>query len=236
MRSSTTSRATAPRCWSTGTTPAALNLHSWGETDAPGPDGHREFAERISTINGHEARAGVDLYPTSGSTTDWAIADLDSLGMTVETGGEDFLTDAGYDLIRRENMPALFELASLADRDPVAAARGPLAASPMVYDGVLHGWTTEQRSGGQAIAGAELTYDPRSRPGSGIGLTPSDGAWDQPDEGFELPLGRRRGPKDGLAYVRAQDADGNWGAPTAFWMRPPNPAPPTASTQSTSPS
>lgn len=213
-----------------------LNLHSWGETGAPGPDGHREFAERISKLNTYEARPGVGLYPTSGTTTDWAIADLGAVGLTIETGTEDFLTDAGYDLIRRENMPALFELASLAGRDPIAAARGPMVAGPGVYEPDAGGgrqlgaWITEARSGGQAIAGAELTYDPRSRPGTGIELPAADGAWDSPDEGVAFPLGRRRGPKDGLAYVRAQDADGNWGAPTAVWMRPPNPAPPTPST------
>ena len=123
-------------------------------------------------------------------------------------------------------MPVLFDAANIADA-PVRSSRGPAISPPSRWvdgkDAKLGAWAY---SAGQPIAGAELLYDASAKPGSGIPLVASDGAFDSEGEGVELDLGRRRGPKDGLVYVRAQHADGTWGALSAGWMRNPNPPAP----------
>jgi predicted deacylase len=209
-----------------------MNLHPWDETTEDGPTsaGQRDVAARISTINGYDAMRSAELYPTSGGTTGWAHGELGAASLTIETGGEDFLTDAGYDTIRRENMPALFELASIADR-PVESSRGPASGGPWIWPSeagtrVVGGWASDAKHGAKDIVAAELVYQATAEPGAGIALKPSDGKFDSPEEQFEVPLGNRRGPKDGLAYIRAKDADGNWGALAAAWMKEPKlPAP-----------
>lgn len=219
-----------------------LNLYSWGETEQSGPttEGQHAVAERISDSNGHEAKKSAALYPVSGGSTDWAHGSLGATALTIETGGEDFLTDAAYDEIRRENMPALFDLVQLAAEDPVATARGPIAVGPWSWKTdagrIVEAWATDTSTGAQAIKGAELVYRPGQKPGTGIPLKAADGSFDSPEEALQLPASGRRGPRDGIAYVRARDADGNWGALSAGWFRNPQPPAPAQEPGATPPS
>jgi predicted deacylase len=204
-----------------------LNLHVWGDTLAEGPTsaGQRDVAMRVSTRNGYTAQSSAALYPASGGSTDWAHGELGSTALTIETGESHAPDVASYEQVRRENMPALFDVALIGDR-PVQSSRGPRVGTAMLHGGLVQGWGFDDQSGGQAIVGAELVYGADAEPGTGIALAPQDGAFDSSNEAFELPFGRRRGPKDGLAYVRMQDADGNWGALAPFWTKPPSvPAP-----------
>lgn len=203
-----------------------LALYPWGETNAPGTtvDVDRDVAIRVASRNGYTAKAGAGLYPTSGTSVDWAHGALGVPALTIETGSLDYLTDRGYEKIRNQNMAVLWDLAAIADR-PGSASVGPDTWVAGVKRGVLTARIAQDRPDRQAIRGAELLFDPKAAPGTGIPLQPVDGAFDSPTEAASIPV-PADAPSDGLAYVRSVDANGNWGALRALWLTMPQlPAP-----------
>ncbi|NJL03855.1 MAG: hypothetical protein HC911_02845, partial [Chloroflexaceae bacterium] len=78
------------------TTGVIITLHSysdlilwpWGSSPAPAPnaDGLERLGRRMATLNGYTPAQSVYLYPTSGTTDDWAYAELGVPAYTYEIG------------------------------------------------------------------------------------------------------------------------------------------------------
>lgn len=205
-----------------------LALYPWGETPVPSGDTtvDRDVALRVAARNGFRVQSGALLYPTSGSSVDWAHGALGVPSLTLETGSLDYLTDRGYEKIRNRNMAVLWDLAAISD-SPARSSVGPDTWEAGVRRGVLRAAIVQERADSQAIRGAELLFDPMAAPGTGIALEPEDGAFNSAVETatLRLPAGA---PRTGLAYVHAVDDRGNWGALRAFWITTPLLPPPPA--------
>lgn len=209
---------------------AQVVLHPWGETTRSGSTsrGLRDLAQHVSRINGYAPMVSTKLYPTSGSAMDWVHGTLGGAALAVETGDQDFLTDPGYEAIRRENMPVLWGLAALADH-PKARARGPVTFEATRQGSQISAGAIEEWSGGQTIAGAELVLDPAARPGTGIPLESTDSAFDSSAEWIVGTVPKSVSSNSDLGYIRARDVRGNWGSLNAFWLRDPQPPAPVSS-------
>jgi hypothetical protein len=112
------------------------------------------------------------------------------------------------------NLPAFLYAARIA-RAPYQLVRGPspesVSAANTFPDTVnLQAQFNEQFNGGQIIAAAEYYLDtPPWRGGTGIPMSPSDGSFNTTIETATATVGPLSGRH--LVYVRARDANGNWG-------------------------
>ncbi len=201
-----------------------LNLYPWGDTKAKAPDhaGLKAVAEKFSTFNHYSPIQAVDLYPTTGTTDDFAYGKLGVPSWAVETGGTFHQTDKEFTQTLSENIPVLFHAAKIADK-PFERVMGPDIVDLFVDPGTgeVSFRATESTSGGQAIKGAELVIDTETPNGSGIKLEASDGEFNAVDEHVVGSIRNVNGLRLGdgrLVYVRAQDLDGNWGPLSAQWI------------------
>ncbi len=218
------------------TTGVFIDLHSTGDlvmwpwahnATIPPNDADLELiARKFASFNGHTPQQAIDLYPSSGSTRDYAYGALGIAGFTFEIG-QDFGTCGGFmppfgclnggagGNFWARNFPALIHAARLA-RTPYQLARGPvvdsLTSARATGPGVLNlrAEINEQLSGGQAISAAEYYIDvPPWRGGTPLAMTALDGGFNSVSEIAIATTSRLTGRH--LLFVRAQDANGNWG-------------------------
>jgi hypothetical protein len=108
-----------------------LVLYPWGYTydQLPQPDRtrHQQLAAVYADFTGYTDQQSVDLYPTSGDTTDWAYGALGITSFTVELSPGDFgdfyLPDEQIDDVQRANLPAMLYLLAQAGADSKTGAR-----------------------------------------------------------------------------------------------------------------
>jgi hypothetical protein len=225
-----------------------LVLYPWGDTKDPAPDvkGLTAVAQRFASYNGYQPEPGIDLYPTTGTSSDWAYGVAKVPGFTIETGSAFIEDDKAFAKNYAANAPVLDYSAQIA-ADPYKLAEGPVVSKLQwqadgtitgnVNDSVPWGSRTDKQGkqqflgAGQAIASVEATLDPRSAPGSGVALGAKDGKFDTPAE--DVVIGRAAlakllksvGATPGadarraLVYVRAKDVDGNWGPAQPQWLQ-----------------
>lgn len=206
-----------------------LNLYPWGDTREHTPDhaGFKAMAEKFSTYNHYSPIQAVDLYPTTGTTDDYAYGARGVAGMAVETGSSFHQDDREFAQTLRENLPALQYTVKVADA-PLSLVHGPDAFDVVVDPATrqLSARVSDANNGRNALAGAEVVLDPKAPAGSGLALRASDGAFDGTDETVTGDITRAPGfsPDAGdgaMVYVRGRDADGNWGPLTAQWLAGP---------------
>ncbi len=225
-----------------------LSLHSFGEliiypwdwTGSPAPNQAAlvTLGRKFGYYTGYAVcNTSNCLYAIDGSQTDYAYGQLGVATYTFELGTTFFQSCQSFESqVLGPNLDALRYAAKAAYR-PYGLPAGPevldVAVRPTrLYPGMPLRVTaraddTRYRSQGygvepsQAIVGARVTLD---RPGwieaeTAGTLEPADGAFDAPQE--ELvgwldttgwPPGRH------TLFVQAQDADGNWGVPTAVFV------------------
>lgn len=205
-----------------------LNLYPWGDTREKAPDfaGLDALARKFSTWNGYTPQQSISLYPTSGTSKDWAYGTHRIPAFTIETGRTFHQTDAEFERVWAENAPVMTYVAKVADA-PFERVLGPDVVDVRVTapgapgvapaKAMVRATVSDATSGGQPLAGAELVTDPFAAPGSGTALEAADGAFDTASEQVGGVVAARAGTKQ-LVYVRAQDADGNWGPLTAQWL------------------
>ena len=202
-----------------------LVLHPWGYTytGAPNEGVLAAIGQKFASYNGYLAEQSIDLYPTSGTTDDWAYGELGIAAFTFEVGPGDASPCAGFmppfscldadpsSTFWPRNLPAFLYAARIA-RAPYRLGLGPnvesLTASMSKPNEVqLHA----QISSSQAISTAEYYLDtPPWRGGIAHPLA-LDGSHQSASVRFAL-VGRH------MVYVRAQDANGNWGPASALWV------------------
>lgn len=217
-----------------------LVLYPWGWTTSPAPNSTQlqTLGRKFGFFNGHQVCNGpACLYATSGTTDDMTYGERGIASYTFEIGTAFFQSCSTFTSdILPKNLPAL-TYAFKAARRPYQSPSGPEAlnltvSATTVSAGTLvtlnatlndtrynsNGWGTEPT---QAIGAGRYTIDAPSWT-SGITLYPLsavDGAFNTNIENVRatintsgLTAGRH------TIFVEGQDANGNWGVPTAIFI------------------
>lgn len=219
-----------------------LTLHSysnlvlwpwgWTENAAPNSTELAMIGQKFASYNNFTPTQSTGLYPTSGTTDDWAYGELGVPAMTFEVGPESgscggffppftCLDGGSGGSFWPRNLPAFLHAARIA-RAPYQLAHGPTpetftatSQSGGLFD--LRAQLNELFNGGQAITAAEYYIDtPPWRGGTGIAMTALDGSFNSVNETAAATIGPVSGRH--LLFVRGRDALGNWGAVRAVFV------------------
>lgn len=226
-----------------------LDLHSygelvlwpWGFTSDPAPNATalQTLGRKFAYLNGYEPDQAIALYPTDGTTDDFAYGEMGLTAYTFEVGTSFFQDcNAFENSILPDNLPALLYAARVV-RTPYLTPAGPdalnVSVSPQVAvpgEAVVIAATIDDTRYNTAngaepiqnIAAAEYYVDvppwlmapaPMAHP-----MVAADGAFDQPVEDVEASIDASElGWGRHILFVRGQDSDGNWGAFSAVFVR-----------------
>ena len=217
-----------------------LVLWPWGFTASPAPNGTalQTLGRKFAYFNGYTPEQSYGLYPTDGTTDDFAYGELGLAAYTFEIGTAFFQSCSYFEnTIVPENIPALLYAAKVV-RTPYLTPSGPdalnltlssttvAAGEPISLTATINDTRYNNSEGTeptQNIAAAEYYVDvppwvttpaPAAYP-----MAPLDGAFNQPVENVRatidtssLSAGRH------IVFVRGQDAAGNWGAFSAAFF------------------
>ncbi len=209
---------------------------SWTDTqDAPNKTALQTLGRKFGYFNQYEVCSDC-LYNASGVTDDFTYGELGVASYTFELGTA-FFQDCDFfenDIIPK-NMPALI-YAFKAARRPYQNPSGPDALNVAVSADTVDAGATVTltatlddsrfHSGGhgdepvQNIQGARYAIDtPSWKGGVTHAMSAVDGAFDASSENVSASVATS-GLSDGrhIIFVEGQDADGNWGAPTAVFL------------------
>jgi len=211
-----------------------LVLWPWGYTDTLAPNAAELAAlgRKLATYNGYTPQQAVALYPTTGSTDDWAYGELGIASYTFEIGSslDGFYPPCSrYDALVEPNVRALLYAAKVS-RAPYLLPYGPDAldvTADVEWAGEAQMMTVgaqidDRYNGGRPISGAEAYVDiPPWEGGTPVPLVPSDGAYNSAVElvGGTFPLSSAISGRH-TVYVRGRDVDGAWGPVTAAFAQP----------------
>jgi len=222
-----------------------LDLHSyselvlwpWGFTNSAAPNGTalQTLGRKFAYFNNYTPDQSIGLYPTDGTSDDFAYGTLGVPAYTFELGTDFFQACATFEnTIVPDNLPALVYAAKAAQR-PYQSPAGPdvlnvTAAPTTAITGTLvtlnaSATDTRYKAGSgeptQNIAAARYTIDAPSWVTGVISypLSAADGAFNSSIELLTAQLnttsltsGRH------CVFIEAQDASGNWGVPTAAFI------------------
>jgi hypothetical protein len=214
-----------------------LVLWPWGFTSDPPPNasGLRTLGRKFSYFNEYTPEQSIYLYPTDGTTDDFAYGELGLAAYTIELGTSFFQNCPVFEnQIYPDNLSALL-YAAKAVRTPYLTPAGPdtlpVNLSPsIVFQGiptqVTARITDERYTGGEAtqnISAAEYYIDSppwitKTVP-IAFSMTPVDGAFDEKIEDVTASIdttGLQHGKH--IVFVRGQDAEGNWGIFSAAFL------------------
>jgi hypothetical protein len=222
---------------------SGLVLWPWGfsELTAPNATALQAFGRRMAWFNGYTPQAAVGLYPTDGTTDDFAYGDLGVAAYTFELGTAFFQDCASFESrIYPDNRGALL-YALRSARAPYRLPAGPdaldLRAEPdlaAIGDSVRLVATFDdqrQREGSfdasgpqppvQAVASANLFLGlpPWEAGAQAQAMLPADAAFNSSVEAAELSIdtaGLDAGAH--LFWVQGRDAAGNDGPPAAAFI------------------
>ncbi len=179
-----------------------------------------------------------DLYPTDGNTIDFAYGELGLAAFTFELGTFFFEECSQFEnSILPTNLEAL-RYAFKASRQPYLLPAGPevysieinpshslpgtIVSLTAVADDTRFN-TSNGAEAVQTIQAAEVYVDtpywitppaPTAYP-----MSPTDGTFDEPIEAITLSIDTTTWhPGRHTLFIRAQDAAGNWGTPTAIFL------------------
>ena len=104
-----------------------LVLWPWGDVSSAAPNGDalQTLGRRFAYFNGYEPQQSIELYPTDGTTLDWAYGELGVASYTFELGTTFFQSCSTFEnTILPDNMDALLYAAKVA-RTPYLTPGGP---------------------------------------------------------------------------------------------------------------
>ena len=215
-----------------------LVLWSWGHRNIPAPNGTAltTLGRKLAYFNDYYPQQSVGLYPTDGTTDDFAYGELGIPGLTFELGTSFFQSCNSFEsTVLPDNMAALL-MAAKASRAPYLIPAGPDVLTPVITSGVaapgdlvtVQATLTDSRYNNQN--GSEPTQNigegacyidipPWEDGATPIAMTALDGVFDQVSEQAVATF-NTAGLTDGrhILFVTGKDVDGNWGAPTAVFF------------------
>jgi len=223
-----------------------LVMWSWGFTSEVSPNGPalQALGRKMAYFNGYSPVQAVELYPTDGTTDDFAYGELGLAAYTFELGTSFFQDCATFEsTILPGNLPSLLYAARVA-RAPYRIPAGPdalsvtlskagvVAGEPVTIAATLDDTRYNNQEGvapTQTVVAAEYYIDvpPWVTATTSISypLAASDGAFDASVEAVAatldttgLSMGRH------MVFVRGRDADGNWGPFSAGFLYSLDPA------------
>ena len=167
--------------------------------------------KKMASFNRYKPQASIELYPTSG-TSQWAYEKHQIPSFVLETGTAFHQTDAQWEDNWKRNFPVMKYVASIA-HDWKKASLGPdISAVRVDGAGLISGVAVDAATGKPAVK-AELVLDATVAAGKGTAVAVNA------DGTFSLQTQQLApGSEKKLMYVRAQDADGNWGPLAPLWQ------------------
>lgn len=212
-----------------------LVLWPWGFTSslAPNSSALQTLGRKFAYFNSYTPEQSIYLYPTDGTTDDFAYGRLGLPAYTIELGTAFFQDCNSFrNIIVPDNIQALL-YAAKASQAPYQIPSGPdafdvqmLPSSAALGDSILVQATLDDRlvAGGeptQNISAAEYSIDqpPWINGTPTYPLQAADGAFDARFESVQATLdtsGLTHGKH--TLYVRGRDASGNWGPVSAFFF------------------
>ncbi|MCP2262043.1 Zinc carboxypeptidase [Streptoalloteichus tenebrarius] len=218
-----------------------LVLFPWGHdknVKTPNDVGLRSMAFRMSHFNGYNTgQPGEVLYNASGGTDDWTYDRLGIASFTFEIGPGSgdctgfFPEYRCQDRFWELNGPALLYAAKAA-RSPYTSALGPTISGVTVQrarsdwasvtakaDDDAYGGRGVNRPAAQKVVAAEVYVAKAPWEGGVAQALEVRGDGSTVDIGGVFDAAGDTG-EHRLVYVRAKDADGNWGPVTAAWLPP----------------
>ena len=223
-----------------------LVLWPWGYTATPAPNDLAlgRLGQKFAYFNHYNPAQSVYLYPTSGTTDDFAYGDLGLAAYTFEMGNTFFEScDIFENTIAPDNIPTLLYAAKAA-RLPYQLPSGPdIVSVSLTPTSTVLGESvqlfakidaTRYYTGTglstppviQNILSAEFYIDAQpwltaTLPIS-YTLTARDGSFDEPTEPVSATIETASlGPGRHLILVRARDVNGNWGPYSAAFLNIP---------------
>ncbi|MCB1552595.1 MAG: hypothetical protein KDJ14_02210 [Xanthomonadales bacterium] len=219
-----------------------LVLWPWGHTEtlAPNSTALATLGRRFAWYNGYTAEQSVGLYPTDGTTDDFAYGELGVAAFTVELGNaffescgsfENNVLDENIDLLeyaaRVARAPYLLPagpsaLNVTADADLVLSGQ-PIAVTAQIDDTRFHQQITSHSGPAapvHAITGANLYLDVPPWDAAAVALPMSavDGSFNTSSEAAELQFGSGLSAGRHIAYVQGEDAGGAAGPVSATFV------------------
>ena len=225
-----------------------LDIHSYGELVIwpwgftselpPNSTALQTLGRKLAYSNGYYPEQAIGLYPTDGTTDDFAYGELGLAAYTFELGTTFFQSCSVFEnTILPDNLPALL-YAAKATRAPYLMPAGPDAldlsvepkgaapGQPVCLTATIDDTRYSSTNGSeptQNIVAAEYYVDippwttaPTSVPQA---MTAVDGAFDEKDEEVEAIVDTSRLDNGRhTLFVRGQDASGNWGAWSAVFL------------------
>ena len=217
-------------------------LFPWGWSNLPAPNDTalETLGRKFGFHTGYRVcQSGEDdcIYQTSGSSDDWAYGELGVASYTFELGTTFFESCSQFEQkILPDNFPALL-YAFKAARQPYLNPSGPdsinlrLSAQHVAPGAGLNlfaaaddtrndstGWGEEPV---QTIAAAHYSLDaPSWAAGTQTyALLPVDGSFNFPEEPLSAIIDTNSfSPGRHTIFVESQDADSNWGVPSAIFL------------------
>ncbi len=215
-----------------------LVLWPWGFTSTPSPNGTQlqTLGRKFAYWNHYEPQQAIGLYPTDGTTDEFAYGDLGVASYTFELGTTFFQSCSYFeDTIVPDNIPTLIYAAKVV-RTPYVTPAGPdahdlslsgdpvPAGTPVTLNGTVNDTrynTSHGTEPTQNIAAAEYYVDtpPWVSGSTAIAMSASDGSFNSKTENVEATIDTT-GLSDGkhIIFVRGQDVNGNWGAFNAIFL------------------
>ncbi len=202
-------------------------LYPWGYTDTPPADGGlmSALATKMAWYSGYSHYQSIGLYPTNGDLCDWTWGAAGLPCFTVEMGESFMPPFSAVPGLWNENRPGALYLLNVADR--LWRVSGPEVTSvqAVTWTGgvTITAWLDSAGNGGGTIAAAEVfttSMTGAGADGTGLAMSPLDGAWSAPQEVAVVAL-PTLSPGRHLLTVRGRDAAGHWGSLGAVWVGEP---------------
>ncbi|MCG8350874.1 MAG: hypothetical protein MI924_24135 [Chloroflexales bacterium] len=217
-----------------------LILWPWGYTSSPAPNAValERLGRRFARYNDYTAHQSKDLYLTSGTTDEWAYAELGIAAYTFEIGPMEgpcagftppySCLDGGVGgSFWPRNLPALLYAARVAHA-PYTLPAGPDVSNIAVINDTKTLTVTATFDGrDQIVSAAELSFSRSGEAGSEVfALQALDGAFDSYQEQAQLILPmsallKANTPRVSIALLRGRNVAGAWGPMSATWLKEP---------------
>jgi uncharacterized repeat protein (TIGR01451 family) len=223
-----------------------LDIHSyselviwpWGFPDKPAPNGTalQTLGRKLAYYNDYHPDQAYKLYPTDGTTNDFAYGELGLAAYTFELGTTFFQSCLDFEnTILPDNFPALL-YAAKTSRTPYMTPAGPDTLNITVNPTSTHSSdpislkatindarysTNNVTEASQNIIAAEYYIDvpPWEAGADAYSMAATDGLFNAPTEEVNaiidtngIPIGKH------TIFLRGQDIDGNWGAISAIFI------------------